>query len=331
MPAALTLTTLDLDGLRLLDRPNLVPEANEIAVDLRASALNRRDLRVTAGLWPGVTAPIVPGSDGAGVVNAIGGSASGIAVGDEVIVLPSLGWGDNPRVQADRYTILGGPTDGTFAAQVCVPASNVFPKPKRLSFEEAAALPLAGVTVWRALFSRGELRSGETVLVTGAGAGTSTLAVQLATAAGARVYVTSSSTQKIAQSIEIGAVAGFDYRADGWEAEFVSRTGGADLVIDSAGTLAASIACCRKGARIVNFGATVGPLAEFAYRDFYMNQLSLHGSLMGNPGEFRELLRATESQSWRPVIDSVRPLAEGRAALERMRDGLHFGKLVLTP
>jgi NADPH:quinone reductase-like Zn-dependent oxidoreductase len=314
------------------DRPELEPAAGEVVIDLRASALNRRDLRVIAGGWPGVTPPLVPGSDGAGVVRSVGSGVSGWSKGDEVLILPSLDWGDDPTLLGPHFRILGGPDDGTFAEQVRVPAENVFAKPSRLSFEEAAALPLAGLTTWRALFTRGRLRSGETVLVQGAGAGTSTFAVEFARAAGARVFVTSGSAEKIARAVELGAEAGFDYNDEGWEQELAGRTGGGvDLVMDSAGTWHASAASVRSGGRIVFFGATTGPTTEVDIRALYFKQVDLLGTMMGSPADFRALLRACEGQDWTPVIDSARPLAEAGDALARMQASEQFGKLVLTP
>jgi NADPH:quinone reductase-like Zn-dependent oxidoreductase len=304
------------EALVLEDRPVLHPGPGEVVIDLRAAALNRRDLRVIAGGWPGVTLPLVPGS---------------VAAGDEVVILPSLEWGDDPSVLGPRFRILGGPDDGTFAEQVRVPAENVFAKPARLSFEEAAALPLAGLTTWRALFTRGRLRSGETVLVQGAGAGTSTFAVQFARAAGARVFVTSGSAEKIERAVMLGAEAGFDYRSDGWEQELVERTdGGVDLVIDSAGTWPASAMGVRSGGRIVFFGATQGPTTEVDIRALYFKQIDLMGTMMGTTVDFRALLRAAGTQAWRPLVDSARPLAEVADALARMAASEQFGKLVLT-
>ncbi len=303
----------------LEDRPELVPGPGEAVIDLRAAALNRRDLRVIAGGWPGVAWPLVPGSDGAGVVRSLGAGVGGLAAGDEVVILPAIDWGDDPRVLGPRFRILGGPDDGTFAEQVRVPAVNVFPKPSRLPFEYAAALPLAGLTAWRALFARGRLASGQTVLVLGAGAGTSTFAVQFARAAGARVFVTSSSASKLARALELGAEAGFDYRADGWEDAVLERSGGGvDLVIDSAGTWAASVRCVRAGGRVVVFGSTASPTAELDMRSFYFRQIDLLGTMMGSAVDFRELLRACETQSWTPIVDSARPLAEAADALRRM-------------
>jgi zinc-binding alcohol dehydrogenase/oxidoreductase len=318
------------ESLVLDDRPELVPRPGEIVIDVRAAALNRRDLRVVAGGWPGVQAPLVPGSDGAGVVRALGAGVGGHSEGDEVLVLPALEWGDDPRVLGPRFRILGGPDDGTFAEQVRVPAENVFAKPGRLSLEQAAALPLAGLTAWRALFTRGGLRSGQSLLVHGAGAGTSTFAVQFARAAGARVFVTSSSAEKIARSRELGAEAGFDYREDGWEAALLEHSGGGvDLVLDSAGTWAASAKCVRAGGRVVVFGSTASPTAEMDVRGFYFKQIDIVGTMMGSPVDFRALLHACETQAWAPVVDSARPLAEIADAFRREEAGEQFGKLVL--
>ena len=313
------------------ERDPLVAGPGEVVVDIRAAALNRRDVRVITGGWPGCETPLTPGSDGCGVVRSLGPGAGGVAVGDEVVILPSLGWGDDITRHGPEFRILGGPDDGTFAEQVRVPAQNVFPKPARLSVEQTAALPLAGLTVWRALFTRGRLRSGQTVLITGAGAGTSTFAVQLAHAAGARVLVTSSSADKLERARELGAEAGFDYRASGFEHEVVAYTGGgADLVIDSAGTWESSLACVRTGGTIVTMGFAGPPRTEIGIPDFYRKQVSLIGTMMGGPVEFRELLAAVDSQSWIPIVDSARPLDEAPAAFDRMLAGEQFGKLVLT-
>jgi zinc-binding alcohol dehydrogenase/oxidoreductase len=319
------------ESLVLEERPELVPGPGEVVIDLRAAALNRRDLRVVAGGWPGVEAPLVPGSDGAGVVRALGAGAGGFREGDEVLVYPALEWGDDPRVLGPAFHILGGPGDGTFAEQVRVPAANVFAKPARLSMEQAAALPLAGLTAWRGLFTRGGLHSGQSVLVHGAGAGTSTFAVQFARAAGARVFVTSSSADKIARSLELGAEAGFDYRADGWEQAVLERSGGGvDLVLDSAGTWGASAKCVRAGGRVVVFGSTASPTAEMDVRGFYFKQIDIVGTMMGSPVDFRALMRACETQSWTPVVDSTRPLSEAGDAFRREGASEQFGKLVLA-
>ena len=211
-----------------------------------------------------------------------------------------------------------------------MPEVNVFPKPVRLSWEEAAALPLAGLTAYRALFSRGGLRAGETVLVLGAGSGVSTFAVQLAAQCGARVLVSSSSDAKLERAKALGADGGVNYASEDWVAA-VKALGGADLVIDSVGsTWAESVDCLRPGGRVVVFGATGGTEATLAVRPFYFAQMSLLGTMMGSPADFAGLLDALEAGSWRPVVDSVTPLAEVATALAKQESGTQFGKLVLA-
>jgi len=300
--------------------PDPVPGPGEVIVELRTAALNRRDLLVSGGTYP-FPLPLTPGSDGAGVRRD---------TGEEVVIYPALGWGEREESTGPDFQILGGPRNGTYAELVSVPEVNVFRKPGRLSWEEAAALPLAGLTAYRALFSRGGLRAGETVLVLGAGSGVSTFAVQLAAQAGARVLVTSSSDEKIERSLALGAEGGVNYASEDWVAT-VKELGGADLVIDAIGsTWPQSLDCLRPGGRVVVFGATGGTEATLPVRPFYFGQWSLLGTMMGSPADFAGLLGALESGDWRPVIDSVHPLAEAATALATMAAGSHFGKLVLA-
>ena len=299
------------------------PGPGEVVVELRAAAVNRRDLLVRRGVYP-FPLPLIPGSDGAGVRRD---------TGDEGVILPALDWGEGEDAPSGNFRILGGPDDGTYAELVKVPAANVFAKPARFSWEEAAAFPLAGLTAYRALFSIGRVRAGETVLVLGAGSGVSTFAVSLAAQAGARVLVTSSSREKIDRARSLGAEAGVDYTAGDWAEEVRSLAGGdgVDVVIDSVGsTWNDSVRCLRQGGRCVVFGATGGEKVELDIRPFYLSWKSLLGTTMGSPREFAALLDALERGSWRPVIDSVRPLAEAASAHARMEAGDHFGKLVLA-
>ncbi len=308
------------------------PGPGEVVVALKAAALNRRDVFVRKGVAK-VPLPLTPGSDGAGVVHKVGAGVSGVAEGDEVIILPSLAWGDDQRAPGPRFRILGGPDQGTYAEQIVIPAENVFPKPARLSWHEAAALPLAGLTAWRSLFTRARVQPGETVLVLGIGGGVATFALHLAKAAGCKVVVTSSSDEKLAKAAALGADAGVNYATagDDWAAAVKEANGGGvDVVIDSVGsTWAGSIDSCAPGGRVVVFGGTGGAKVDLSVRPVTLGQVGLLGTTMGSPAEFRQLLAAVATQSWVPVIDSVRPLAEAAAAHEREEAGLHFGKLVL--
>lgn len=319
------------DVLRLGTAPDPVAGPGEVVVALRAAALNRRDVYVRKGVAPSPL-PVIPGSDGAGVVRSIGSGVSGLAEGDEVVILPSLGWGGGEDAPAPGFRILGGPDDGTYAELIGIPAENVFPKPGRLSFEEAAALPLGGLTAYRALVSRARIRSGETVLILGIGGGVATIALHIARAAGCRVIVTSSSDDKLARAADLGAGGGVNYTGGDWVAEVKEMSGGGvDVVIDSVGsTWADSVNCVRPGGRVVAFGGTGGAKVEMMVRPVTMGQVSFLGTTMGSARDFARMLAAVAHQTWTPVIDSVRPLAEVADAHRREEAGEHFGKLVLT-
>ena len=304
----------------------------EVVVALRTAALNRRDVFVRKGIAPSPL-PVIPGSDGAGTVRSVGEGVSGLAEGDEVIVYPALGWGGGEAAPGPGFRILGGPDDGTYAELVRLPAENVLPKPARLSWEEAAALPLAGLTAYRALVSRAGMRPGETVLVLGIGGGVATIATMLARGAGCRVIVTSSSQEKLDRARDLGADGGVLYTQDDWVGAVRDLTGGrgVDIVVDSVGaTWADSIAAVRPGGRVVAFGGTGGAKVELGVRAVTMGQVSLLGTTMGSPRDFAGLLAAVEASGWSPVIDSVRPLGEVADAHRREEAGEHFGKLVLS-
>jgi zinc-binding alcohol dehydrogenase/oxidoreductase len=305
--------------------PDPQPAAGKVVVELRAAAVNRRDLLVRNPPGPAYAfeLPLVPGSDGSGVRRD---------TGEEVVVYPGLGWGAGEDAGGPDWRILGGPDNGTYAELVELPEENVFPKPARFSWEEAAAFPLAGLTAYRTLFSVGGLQPGESVVVQGAGGGVATFAVQIAANAGARVLVTSSSQAKIERARELGAEAGVLYTQDDWPEAIRELTGGvgADMVVDSAGaTWKESLRALRRGGRLVAFGGTAGPTVELDVRAIYLSWQRILGTTMGSPRDFAALLRLIEAAVWKPVIDSTRPLAEAEAAHERMKGGDHFGKLVL--
>jgi zinc-binding alcohol dehydrogenase/oxidoreductase len=306
--------------LRYEDAPDPVAGPGEVVVELRAAAVNRRDLLVRNPPGPAYVfdLPLIPGSDGAGVRRD---------TGEEVVIYPGLGWGPAEDAAGPDWRILGGPDDGTYAELVKLPAENVFSKPKRMSWEEAAAFPLAALTAHRALFEIGGLTAGESVLILGAGSGVSTVAVSLAAQAGCRVFVTSSSQEKIDRAKELGAEGGVLYTEEGW----AEAAGPVDVVLDSVGTTwRESQKALRRGGRLVVMGGTGGPEVTLDVRALYLNWQSIRGTTMGSHRDFAALMRMVEAGSWCPVIDSVRPLAEAEAAHDRIKAGEHFGKLVLS-
>lgn len=247
--------------LQLEERPDLKPAAGEVVVRLHAAALNRRDYWITQGMYPGIQLPVVLGSDGAGTVSACGAGVDPRWLDREVVIHPGMDWGENEAVQDPTFQILGLPRDGTLATEVVVPAAQLHAKPVHLDWHQAAALPLSGLTAYRALLVQGALQSGETVLITGVGGGVATFALQFALAVGATVWVTSSSNEKIRRAVDLGAAGGFNYTASGWSQELRRRAGATDLIIDSAGGAgyAQLVDGAAPGGRIVNYGATAGP------------------------------------------------------------------------
>jgi zinc-binding alcohol dehydrogenase/oxidoreductase len=295
----------------------------EAVVELRAAALNRRDILIRRGLYYDFARPLILGSDGAGILRD---------TGDEVIIYPCLRWGEGERRAESSWEILGGPSDGTFAELVAVPKANLFPRPRRLTWEEAAATPLAGLTAFRALFRVGGLVEGETLVILGAGGGVSTFALLLAVQAGARVFVTSSTRAKIDRAKEFGAQGGVVHTEDGWSDAILTLTGGgADVVLDSVGsTWGQSIRAARPGGRVVVLGATGGSQVHLDVRPFYLGWKSLLGTTMGSPRDFGDLVAYVETGAWRPVVDSVWPLADAELAHARLEASDHFGKVVLS-
>lgn len=313
------------------------PGTGEVLVRLRAAALNHRDVYITRGQYAGLKFPITPGSDGVGEIAALGSDVSGMAVGDAVVINPSLDWGDDPRIQGPHWRILGLPDNGTFAEMVVVPASSIYPRPAALSDEEVAALPLAGLTAYRALVTRGQARAGETVLVLGIGGGVATFALLIAKHLGARVLVTSGSDAKLERARALGADAGFNYTSGDWSKAARAASGGAgpDLVIDGTGgaTLDRALDAARPGGRVVTYGATTGAVPELQARRIFWKQLDVRGSTMGSPEDFRAMLAlfagSARGGGLRPCVDQVFPLAEAGAALRHMESASQFGKIVL--
>jgi NADPH:quinone reductase-like Zn-dependent oxidoreductase len=296
-------------------------ENNHVVVDLKAAALNHRDVYATKGLYPGVTFPIILGSDGAGVLD-----------GRDVVINPSLGWGENPNFQQKSYKILGSPDNGTFAEKILISKSNVFDKPTHLNYEQAAALPLAGLTAYRALFSKCQLQKGEKVLISGVGGGVALFACQFAIAAGAEVFVTSGSEEKIEKAKSLGAKGGANYRSEEWAKELKGIAGGFDVIIDSAGGegFSSFLKIANSGGRIATYGGTRGKIQNLSPQILFWKQITIFGTSMGSDDDFKNMLDFVNQHKIVPVVDTVFDLKDGNDAFKRMDQGLQFGKIVLA-
>ncbi|MFK7802202.1 MAG: zinc-binding dehydrogenase [Anaerolineae bacterium] len=303
-----------------------VPEPNQtdegVIVHLRAASLNHRDNWILKGQYPGLQPGTIIGSCGAGVTSD----------GREVIINPNRNWGDDDRFPGKNYQILGMPIDGTFAEQIAVQSDRLVEKPAHLSFEQAAALPLAGMTAWRALMTRAEFRPSDKVLISGIGGGVALFAFQFAVAAGADVYVTSSSAEKIAKSIEMGGKGGANYRDEKWSKPFMKETGGFDVIIDSAGGsgFADLVKLTKSGGRIALYGGTRGNWAGVSPQLVFFRQLSILGSTMATDQEFADMVAFVNQHKMVPVVDSVFSLENAAEAMAHMDAGNQFGKIVLT-
>ena len=300
-------------------------------IALQASAVNRRDFWITQGGYPNIQAPCILGSDGVGIVETVGEGGDPSWLGKQVVIYPSLDWGESQEAQGENFRILGMPDHGTFAEKISVPLQQLAEKPAHLTVHEAAALPLAALTAYRALFPQGQLQPHESILITGIGGGVATIALKMAHASGARVVVSSSSDEKLAHAMSLGASAGVNYTEENWSERFLSEHGRGDLILDGAagGDFGALLPLVRPGGRVVSYGGTAGPSVTFPIRYHFWNQLQLIGSTMGSPADFAGMVAFAEKHELRPEIDSITPLAEGAGLIQSMTGSPQFGKLVL--
>ncbi|MBR9919273.1 MAG: zinc-binding dehydrogenase [Bacteroidetes bacterium] len=295
-------------------------KSGEVEVEVKAAALNHRDVWITKGKYPGIQFPAIMGSDVAGLLD-----------GREVVVNPGIGWGASAEFPDKDFHILGMPTYGGFAERLIIQEDQIFDKPPHLSFEEAAALPLAGLTAYRAVFSRGKIQETDKVLITGIGGGVALQAFQFAHAMGASVYVTSGSEEKIQRAVGMGAAGGVNYKAEDWPQQLKEMAGGFNLIIDSAGGpgFTSLIKLTRPGARIVTYGGSLGKIPNVSPQLIFWRQLSILGTSMGSPREFANMLTFVRERKIYPIVDKVFPLSEGEKAFDRMAEGAQFGKIVL--
>lgn len=331
-----------LDQVQYGDLADPTPRPGEVLVRLHAAALNRLDLWVLEG-WPSLKLhlPHVMGSDGAGVISALGEGVTGWSVGDRVAINPTLSCGTCTFCRSGRdnlcaeMAILGEHKPGLFAQYQAVPAQNLLKMPDQASFEEAAAASLVFVTAWHSLITRGQLRAGEEVLIVGAGGGVNTAAIQIAKFAGAgRVMVVGSDATKLAQAEALGADVVINRTTEDWgKAVFkLTQRQGVDIVVDNVGaaTYSASLRALKKGGRLLTVGNTSGHTFPFDNRLMFGKHLSLIGSTMGPRQDYETVMNLVFSGRLQPVIDTIYPLAEGLTALNRLAQGEVSGKLVIN-
>lgn len=301
---------------------------NDVVVKLKAAGLNRRDLMIPKRHGDDKEALIL-GSDGAGIVEAVGEKVTRFQPGDEVIINPSLGWFENTPAPPANYEILGMPDHGTFAEKIVIQEEQLEKKPSYLSWQEAGVLALSALTGYRALFTKGQLQSGQTVFIPGAGSGVATFLIQFAKHIGAKVIVTSRSEEKRKKAKELGADLVLETNSD-WKKELANEI--VDLVIESVGraTFNRSLEVVKKGGKIVTFGATTEDNVDFNLRNFFYGQYQLFGSTMGSREELREMLKFMKEKEMRPVVDQVFSLENTQDALDYLKEGKQFGKVALN-
>lgn len=330
---ALTLVTADgPESVSIQEHATPEPGPGQVRVAVRAAALNHRELWITRGQYPGMTLPCTLGADGAGVIDAVGEGVDAARIGEEVLLYPGMNWGADPALPATRFALLGMPGPGTIAEFICLDARDALRKPAHLSFAEAAATPLAGVTAWRGLRTKGELKAGEKLLITGVGGGVGAFACMLGVALGADVYVTSGNEQSLKRAAESGAKAGFNYKDAEWRKALASAAKGVDVVFDGApaASFANYVRALRTGARVVLYGSTGGPSFNVSAPDIFLRNLRLIGTNVGTRDELEALAAFMAEHKLKPPIDRTFAFADAKEALAYL-DGAHgYGKVVVT-
>ena len=328
------LPSFGIEALRRAERVTPEPGPGEVRLRMCAASINYRDVMMVRGHYnPRLALPLVPLSDGVGVVDAVGPGVTQVALGDRVAPCFSPGWTSTPPTLEDVRHTLGGPLDGTLAESMVVPAAGVVRVPEHLSDAEAATLPCAALTAWSALFVEGDLRAGQTVLLLGTG-GVSLFALQFAKAAGARVIITSSSDAKLERARALGADETINYRAEpAWGKRAKALTGGVgvDQVVEvgGAGTFNQSLRALKVGGTMSLIGVLAQASEGADLVRVLMNQIRVQGIFVGCRDAFEAMNRAIAEHALRPVVDRVFAWGEAPAALEHVANAKHFGKIVV--
>jgi NADPH:quinone reductase-like Zn-dependent oxidoreductase len=323
-----------LDHLQRAERPEPQPGPGQVRVRVSAVSLNYRDLMMVRGEYNSrQPLPLVPVSDGVGMVEALGPGVQGVAVGDRVAGLFAQRWYSGPPTAEALRSTLGGPRDGMLAQQVVLDAQGVAPVPEHLDDLEAATLPCAALTAWSALVTLGHVRAGDTVLVQGTG-GVSSFALDFARMHGARIIATSGSPHKLDDLRARGAWQVIDHRADpqwGKTARALTGGEGVDHVIEVGGvtTLAQSLRAVRPGGTVSLIGVLAGKVADLDLTSVLMTQIRVQGVFTGHRAGFLAMTRAIAQHRLRPRIDRVFAFDEARAAFEHLASGAHQGKVCI--
>jgi NADPH:quinone reductase-like Zn-dependent oxidoreductase len=330
------------ERLRVEEVETPSPAPDEVLIQVKAVALNHLDIWVRTGV-PGqrMPLPIIPGSDIAGVVKKAGALVRGVKMGDRVVVSPGISCGRCAQCLSGRdnlcasYCIIGENRNGGCAEYVSVPGVNVIPIPGKLTFDEAAAIPMVFLTAWHMLVTRAQVRPGDDVLVHAAGSGVSSAGIQIARLLGARVIATAGSDAKLKKARDLGAAETINYKKLDFyeEVKKLTRRAGVDVILDHIGadTWDRNIRCLKTGGRMVTCGVTSGYEVATDIRYIFFRRLSVLGSTMGTKGELLTVMNLIERGMLRPVIDSSFPLSEIGVAHKRMQERKAFGKIIVNP
>ena len=336
MKAALLLKTGNPEDLKnnLVLKEIPVPEikTNEVLVQIKSASINRRDLFISKGLYPKINLPVVLGSDCSGIIHSKGKNVDEFENGDEVLINPGMNWGDNENFQSIEFKILGMPDNGTFAEFVKIEKSYLYRKPAHLDFEQASAIPLAGVTAFRALYKKANLTEKDNILITGIGGGVSSLALSFALKTCENVFVTSGSDIKIAKAVSLGANAGVNYNEENWHKKISEISENKiNVVIDSSGgeTYSKCLEILNPGGRIVSYGASNGNSEQFNIFKLYWKQHQINGTTMGSDKDFAEMMEFINFKKIYPVIDSVLSMSEIHKGFAILNSSEQIGKIVL--
>ena len=316
--------------IEVADRP--VAGDGEVLIRIGFAALNHRDQWIRMGQYAKIEYPVIPGSDGMGTVESVGEDVDTAWIGKRVLLNPNIHWGANAHHQDMRnYQILGMPSQGTLAEYLKIQVSHIHEVPEYLNSEEAAALPLGGLTAYNAVFNKGKVSAGQHVLISGVGGGVAQFAFQFALAAGAKVWVTSSKEEVLDACMEMGASGRINYHRPDFHKTLAAESGGFDVIVDSAcgPGMNALLSTLKPTGKFVFFGATRGLSTDLNLRMIFWKQISILGSTMGSDRDFINMLQFVKKHQIHPIIDKVFPLEEAVDAFDRMKDGFQFGKIVV--